>query len=362
MKPKYYSLKRILDKHAHYNMIFGLRSNGKTTAILEHGLKIYCETGKQMAYLRRWDIEFMGKRGSQLFADIVNRGVIEKLTRGRWSGVYYYGSKWYLCNYDENGKRDETDATPFCYGFALSTMEHDKSVSYPNITTVFFDEFLSRTQYLTDEFVIFCNVLSTIIRQRKDVTIFMAGNTVTKYCPYFAEMGLSKVKTMQPGTIDVYAYGDSGLTVAVEYAEPNSKGKESDIYFAFNNPKLQMITTGAWEIDLYPHCPVKYVPADVLFTYFILFDGDTLQAEIVSKDDLRFTFIHRKTTELQNPDRDIIFSPEYSARPNWCRKITKPTTEIGKRIAEFFVRDKVFFQDNEIGEIVRSYLQWCAKN
>lgn len=362
MRNKYYSLKRILDKHAHYNMIFGVRSNGKTTAILEYGLKNYVETGKQMAYLRRWDEEFRGKRGSQLFADIVNRGVVEKLTKGRWTGVYYYASKWYLCNYNDEGKRDEVDSSPFCYGFALSTMEHDKSISFPNITTVFFDEFLSRTQYLVDEFVVFCNVLSTIIRQRKDVTIFMAGNTVTKYCPYFAEMGLTKIKAMSPGDIDVYAYGDSGLTVAVEYAEPNKRGKDSDVYFAFNNPKLKMITTGSWEMALYPHCPVKYRPADVIFTYFIYFDGDLLQCEVVCIDDMRFTFIHRKTTALQDPETDIIFSPEYSPRPNWYRKITKPQTPAGKKIAEFYAKDKVFFQDNEVGEIVRSYLMWCAKN
>ena len=359
MRSKYYSLKRILEKHAHYNVIFGERSNGKTTAILEYGLQNYIKTGKQMAYLRRWGEEFVGKRGSQLFTDIVNRGVVDKLTGGKWHGVYYYASKWYLCNYDENGKRCEQDEQPFCYGFAISTMEHDKGISFPNVTTVFFDEFLSRTQYLTDEFVLFCNTLSTIIRRRKDVTIFLAGNTVTKYCPYFAEMGLTKVKNMTPGSIDVYAYGDTGLTVAVEYAEPNAKGKESDVYFAFNNPKLRMITTGAWEMAIYPHCPVKYVPNDIIFNYFIYFDGDILQAEIIRKDDLIFTFIHRKTTPVKDPDTELIFSPDFSPRPNWRRKITKPQDETGKRIAMFFKTDKVFYQDNETGEIVRNYLKWC---
>ena len=360
MREKYYSLRRILEKHALYNVIFGERSNGKTWAILEYGLRQYINTGKQMAYIRRWNEEFVGKRGSQLFAGIVEKGIVEKLTKGRWTGVYYYASKWYLCNYNDEGKRDETDPIPFCYGFALSSMEHDKSIAYPNVTTIFFDEFLSRSQYLIDEFVLFCNVLSTIIRRRKDVTIFMAGNTVTKYCPYFAEMGLTKIKTMHPGKIDLYNYGDSGLTVAVEYAEPSAKGKESDVYFAFNNPKLKMITSGAWEMAIYPHCPVKYSPSDVLFTYFVYFDGDLLQCEIVSKDDLRFTFVHRKTTPLKNISEDVIFSPEYSPRPNWYRKITKPLTDAGKKIAEFYIRDKVFFQDNEVGEIMQNYLKWCA--
>ena len=241
-------------------------------------------------------------------------------------------------------------------------MEHDKSSSYPNITTILFDEFLSRTGYLPDEFVLFMNVLSTIIRNRNNVKIFMLGNTVNKYCPYFKEMGLSHARDMKAGTIDVYKYGESGLTVAVEYTMPNKDGKGSEVYFAFDNPKLEMITGGAWEIDIYPHCPVKYKPNEVLFTYFIEFSGDLLQCEIVQHNDLNFTFIHKKTTDIKDPENELIYSPEYSPRPNWRRKITKPTSTIEKRITEHYIKDKVFYADNEIGEVVRNYLIWCGKN
>ena len=122
-------------------------------------------------------------------------------------------------------------------------MEHDKSTSYPDITIIVYDEAISRDGYITDEFVLFCNVLSTIIRQRDDVVIYMLGNTVNKYCPYFVEMGLTDVKNMKEGDLQVYSYGDSRLKVAVQFTDSISKkGKASDVYFAFNNPKLQMIT------------------------------------------------------------------------------------------------------------------------
>lgn len=361
MKNKFYSLNRILAKKAQYNVIFGERSAGKTTAILQRGIEIYAKTGKQMAYIRRYSDDFTGKRGQQLFADIVQRGEIKRLTSGEWTDVYYYGSRWYFCAYDEKGKR-YSDEKPFCYGFSLSAMEHDKSVSYPDVTTIFFDEFLTRSVYLQDEFVLFCNVLSTIIRHRDDVTIFMAGNTVTKYCPYFAEMGLTEIKTMEPGKIDVYTYGESKLLVAVEYAEPTAKGKQSDVYFAFKNPKLKMITSGKWEMGIYPHCPCKFVPADVVFTFFIYFEGDLLQADIVIKDNYQFVFIHRKTTPIKNPEDDIVYSPDVSARPNWIRRINKPRTDLEKFVTEFFVKEKVFYQSNDIGEIVNNYLKWCAKS
>lgn len=359
MKTKYYSLKNILAKNAHYNVIFGERSNGKTYSVLKYGLERFAQSGEQMAIVRRWQDDFTGKRGTTMFDALVFNGEVTKATGGEWTGVYYYGSRWFFCRYED--EKRVTHETPFAYGFSISSMEHDKSTSYPNITTVCFDEFLTRSTYINDEFVLFMNVISTITRHRNNVKIFMLGNTVNKYCPYFKEMGLTHVKDMNPGDIDVYRYGDTDLIVAVEYTTSNKSGKESDLYFAFDNPKLSMITGGTWEIDIYPHCPVKFTPAEIMFTYFIEFSGDLLQCEIVCHDDLYFTFIHRKTTPLKNPDKELVYTPEFSPRPNYRRKITKPTTPIEKRVAEHFVKDKVFYQDNEIGEIVRNYLLWCGK-
>ena len=361
MKQKFYSLKNILAKGCIYNMVFGERSNGKTYAALKYGLENFWKDGSQVAILRRWREDFTGKRGQTMFNALVSNNEVERITCGEWKDVYYYGSRWYLCKYDkEDGRRIQCEK-PLAYGFALSSMEHDKSTAYPDITTIIFDEFLTRTVYMPDEFVLFMNTISTIIRHRTNVKILMLGNTVNKYCPYFKEMGLSHIKEMSPGDIDVYRYGDSELTVAVEYTRPNKQGKESDMYFAFDNPKLAMITGGAWEIDIYPHCPVKYKPKEVLFTYFIEFSGDLLQCEIVQHEDLCFTFIHRKTTELKDPDNDIIYSPEYDPRSNWKRKITNPRTPIERKIAEHYYKDKVFYSDNEVGEIVRNYLLWCGK-
>ncbi len=359
MKPKYYSLKNILSKQAQYNVIIGERSNGKTFAVLKYAIDRYAKTGEQLAVVRRWQDDFTGKRGQTMFDAVVASGAVALATDGQWDNVYYYGSRWYFCRY-EDSKRITAD-TPFAYGFSVSSMEHDKSTAYPNVTTICFDEFISRTGYLPDEFVLFMNVVSTIVRHRTNVTIFMLGNTVNKFCPYFTEMGLTHVKSMKPGTIDLYRYGDSDLVVAVEYTQHNKAGKESDLYFAFDNPKLSMITGGSWEIDIYPHCPVKYRPKDVMFTYYIDFSDTLLQCEIVSCDNNRFTFIHRKTTPIKDPDNSIIYTPDYHPGPNYKRKITKPTSGIERKIAEFYMKDKIFYSDNEVGEVVRNYLIWCGK-
>lgn len=357
-KMKFYSTRRIDETGAVYRFIIGERSNGKSYACLSLIVNQYCASGAQGAIIRRWADDLKGKRGQAMFDSLVANGAIEKASDGKWTNVHYYAGKWYMCRYDDDKRI--VDETPFCYGFALTAMEHDKSTSYPNVKIIVFDEVLTRNMYLPDEFVIFMNVLSTIIRQRNDVIIYMLGNTVNQYCPYFNEMGLKHVADMKPGTIDVYTYGESELRVAVERCDTlNKEGKPSDMYFAFDNPRLNMITGGAWEIDIYPHCPVKYRPKEIIFTFFIQFDQQMLQCEIVSTSQSVFIFIHRKTSEIKDPDTALIYSTEWSHKPNWRRVINRPCTSIERKIVELFRNDKVFYQDNDTGEVVRNYLNWC---
>lgn len=357
---EFYTLTEIKKKKAQYNLIIGKRSNGKTYSILKEIIENYAESRKQGAYLRRWREDFKGKRGNTLFDSLVANNVISEATDGEWTTVKYYSDRWYFARPDYESGRLISDSEPFCFGFSLAQMEHDKSTSYPNVTTIFFDEFISRLGYLPDEFVLFMNVISTIVRQRNDVTIYMGGNTVNKFCPYFKEMGLGHVEDMEPGTIDVYKYGESKLKVAVERTKDhNIEGRKSEVYFAFDNPSLQMITGGAWELDLYPHLPREYEDDNIIFKYFICFNDQILQCEVIGFDDCCFTYIHRKTGEIRKPDTDIVFSTEYDPRPNHIRNIRKPTNNLTRKIADFFREDRVFYQDNDVGEIVRNYLLSC---
>lgn len=359
-KIKYYSLKPILDRDCTYNVIFGERSNGKTYAVLKYALENYTEGKGQFAYVRRWKEDVIGRRASEVFTALINNDEVSKITNGQYSSIYYFSGKYYLCNYDDKtNKPIYSDSDCIGYTFALSEMEHNKSISYPNVTTIMFDEFLTKYLYLNDEFILFMNTISTIVRQRTNVKIFMLGNTVNKYCPYFNEMGLTHIKDMKQGDIDVYTYGDSKLRVAVEYCKPMTKAKASNYYFAFQNPKLHMITEGAWELNLYPHCPIKYKPKDVIFTYFILFNDRIYQCEIVQLQNIYFTYVHEKTTDLKNTDKDLIYTLEYNPKLNYNRNITKPTTKLQSNIYWFYQTDRVYYQNNEVGDAINNYLKIC---
>ncbi len=366
---KYYSLDKILKTNSRFNCIFGERSNGKTYSVIEYGVKQYFKTGKQMAILRRWDEDFKGKRAATYFDSLVYNGngenKIKEYSKGKYDHVFYQSGRWYMCYYDPELEKNITAPEPFAYAFAITQMEHEKGNSYPMVDTILFDEFMTRGMYLPDEFILFMNSLSTIIRKRDNVKIFMCANTVDmRGCPYFKEMGLTKARngSMHKGDLDVYDYGNSGLRVAVEYCDTQTEGKPSDVYFAFDNPKLKMITSGEWEIDLYPHMQGSIDKKDIMFSYFIIYDENLLQCDIIIRNNETFTFIHPKTTPIKYEDKDIIFNTDAHTQFNYCGKITKPINKAIRKLYWYFVANKVFYSDNEVGETVARYLYWCNNN
>lgn len=358
---KYYSLNKINKKNATYNVIFGERSNGKTYATLKQALENYFNDGSQFAYIRRWSVDVQPKRMNNLFNAIIEDGYLEKLSGGKFTAIFYRTGRFYLCTYNDKGKPIYNEEDIIGYAFSLSENEHNKANSYPRVTNIIFDEFLTNKIYLPDEFMLFMNTVSTIVRQRTNVKIYMLGNTVNKFCPYFKEMGLTNILSMKQGSIDLYTYGDSKLKVAVEYADSKKKFKKNNFYFAFNNPKLKMITGGAWELNIYPHAPVKWLPKNIIFTYFIDFNDNIYQCEIINKDANVFTYIHEKTTPIKNPDKDIIYTLDYNPKINYNVNILKPLTDYQNKITWFYTHDRVYYQDNNVGDAINNYLKICKR-
>lgn len=355
----YYSLRNILKEKADYNIIFGERSNGKTYSVLLYGLQEYANSGykNQMAIVRRWKEDIKGKRAETFFNALQENGEIEKATNGEYTEIIFANGKWYLSNFDTDTQKHIPRKFPLAFSFSLSEMEHDKSASFPNVTTVLFDEFLTRRYYLPDEFILFMNTLSTIIRDRNNVKIFMLGNTVNRYNPYFQEMGLKHADSMEQGTIDLYRFG-SNLKIAVEYAASTNKNKPSNKYFAFDNSEaVKMIINGAWEMAIYPHLTEKFDKKDIMFTFFIEFGLNILQCEVIANQNDNYIYIHEKTTPFQNDSKDLIYSLEYHTQANYKRRLLETTTPLTRKIARYFALEKVFFQNNEVGEIVRNYIR-----
>lgn len=311
---KWYSYENIDSTNALYRMVMGERSNGKTYGAMKKAVENYVNKGEKFALIRRFKDHMTSSRMNKYFNGLQENEEISKITKGEWDRVVFRSMQFYLAKFDDELNKVVKDSEPFGYGYALNTPEADKGGDVPGVSMIVFDEFLTRSYYLADEFVLFTNTLSTILRKHdNNVVVYMLGNTVNKYCPYFDEMGLKNVKNQKQGTIDVYRYGDSELTVAVEYCNQTSKeSNPTEKYFAFDNPRLKMITEGSWEIDIYPHCPMKYKPCDIKYTFFVLWYNDILQCEIIKKGRVSFLYVHMKTTPLQENKKDRIYKTERS--------------------------------------------------
>ena len=127
-----------------------------------------------------------------------------------------------------------------------------------------------------------------------------------------------------------------------------------------------MITGGKWELAVYPHLPVKYTPKDVLFVFYIQFNEMTLQGNIIqveSSDGVNnFMYIHNKTTPIKDTENSFIYSLCMNGKPNYRRKLLSTASYVESQITKYFATDKVFYQNNEIGEIVRNYLMASSRS
>lgn len=358
---KYYNIRKLIKKYPEckYYVIYGERSNGKTYSSIDLAIENFFKNGKQFAYVRRFNEDIRPKYLTELFSSHIKNGVLNKYTDD-YNTVVYKSNKFYPAYIDEEDQA--VSSRPLGFAFDLNSMEHNKSLSYPDINIIIFDEFMSRNGYLPNEFVLFMNVLSTIIRDRKDVIIIMLGNTVNKYCPYFNEMGLKHVRDQEKGTVDVYRYGKSGLNVAVERtADSGNAGKGSDIYFAFDNPQLQMIKSGEWEIEAYPHLEKRYEIKNVIIVFFIIMDGDIVQGNIICDENGIYIFMHEKNTPIKKED-DIVYTLESSPKWNIRANLLCHNDKISMAIKKLIHENRCFYSTNQCGEIVRNYLKCCAMN
>lgn len=367
-KNRYFTLDNILKYDVPYYMIIGEKSNGKSFAVLNYILDMYFQHDCEWSFgaIRRYDDEFKGANGASSyftpFESFPSGNLIEKKSGGKWNHVRWWRGQWLVQKVDSGGNVLQTNPNPLGTAFPL-TKDNIHGGRDPRIKTIFFDEFLTRQHYLIDEFVSFQITVSNIIGDRDDVKIFMCGNTFNKYSPYFAEMGLKHISKMPKGSIDLYSYSSDRLKVAVEYSDFPAKKKKSDFYFAFDNPKLQMITKGEWQIGLYPHYPYKegILPKDVIYRFYIIFEESILEGEIINKYDEVIAYIHRKTTPIKDDIEYPVYQLADSPKINYATDLRTSQEKVFGKISKLFMTNKVFYQDNDVGDIVKNYFDACSK-
>lgn len=380
---KYYELDNILTKKAHINFIIGERSNGKTTAVLRHIVKDYYETGRRGMIVRQMEEDIKGFRATALFAAI-NNGMVEELTNDEYHAVKCFRRSYYLGRLNDDGEM-VYEKEPFAQLVSLSQADHNKSISFPNVGTIMFDEFMRQGgQMLTDELKKFDSIISTIVREKDMATIFLVANTVSWNSPYFKKYKIKNVKKMKQGDIAVVELPShnplvADTRVAIEYCESTAKygGKPSDVYFPEDDEQAKMIKEGGFAVPAYPKCPHHFTGENVKLTCWVLCEDAILRCRLLKVDREVFFFVDRlvaihtlpgEKVGVETPDwerydflrddfRDLVYSLTFSSDPS--HYIDPTVVYADKRtqwLASALRANRVFFEDSESGEELMYYI------
>lgn len=174
---KYYNFDKAFSYNAVYNFIIGARGLGKTYGAKKQVIKNFISRGDQFIYLRRYRTELVG-RGT-FFADIAHE-----------FPDYMFrvdGSRAQIAKAPESDKAKPKWET-MGYFIALSNAQAQKSVAYPKVKIIIFDEFIiekGMVQYLPNESKAFNDFFSTVDRWQDKTRVLFLANAVSVTNPYF---------------------------------------------------------------------------------------------------------------------------------------------------------------------------------
>lgn len=362
----YYCVDNIEQTGSDIMMIYGPRGNGKTEDVLRKCLEDHFKFGYKIGYIRRQPQDIKANPDiPNLFNSLVDRGYIDKYSNGDYNNVQYFGRKYYFIKTDQEGNVIAKAKDCFCSILTVYESGHYRGSGWANYNRMIYDEFIPETDegYLSNEFTKFVNLLESTRRNKTDYRIYLLGNTISKYNNlYFKNFGITHYKEQEQGTIDIYESKDKKSKIAVEYTKPHESADKQSFYSMFQSDAIDMILNGGWQSRYAPEPPVEFTRDNIVFTYYILFDDERVESQIISVDGQTFMYMKRMSPAKDiNKDKELIFTQGYSAKRNQRRNILKAYDNIGKKILMFFDRDLVFYEDNEVGEIIRTYLKWCEE-
>jgi hypothetical protein len=180
MRHPYYNYDKVLSYNGTYNYLVGARGLGKTYGAVKRAIKSGITKGDQFIYVRRYKSELTTARNT-FFAALEHEFPAQDF---RVNGPF--------AQYAPIETRGEKKREWFTIGYfvALSTSQTQKSVSFPKVKTIIFDEFIiekGAIHYLPDEATVFNNFYSTVDRGTDKTKVFFLANSVSIMNPYFLE-------------------------------------------------------------------------------------------------------------------------------------------------------------------------------
>lgn len=180
---EYYSFNAIDGYNAVYNFICGARGLGKTYGAKKKAITAAINNGEQFIYLRRFQTELPGF--STFFADIMHEFP-------DWD----FRVEGRIAKMAPASTRDDKKRpwVVIGYAIALSNAQSVKSVAYPLVTRIIFDEFIIEQgviRYLANEVKMMNDFYSTVDRWKDKTKVYFLANSIAINNPYFLEYNIA---------------------------------------------------------------------------------------------------------------------------------------------------------------------------
>ena len=182
MPSSYYDFGPIISRNAVYNFVVGARGVGKTYGAKRKAIRDFLNKGDQFVYLRRYNTELKSVKNT-FIADIAH-----EFPEQVWK---VQGDELQTRSHDSD---QASDWQTMCYFVALSKGQQKKSVAYPRVKTIIFDEFIidrGVIHYITNEVKVFNDFYSTVDRYKDKTRVYFLANSVSIMNPYFIDFDIA---------------------------------------------------------------------------------------------------------------------------------------------------------------------------
>ena len=335
---KYYNGREIWDQGAPWNVVLSERSDGKSLWYLKEIVIDYFKTGHRFAYVRRFEDNIKQKDVNLYFSD---PNFISWLQKGTpFTGIKCIRGALYLMGPDDNGKNVALELIG--WPFAVNVQEKYKSLHFENCYNILMEEFITPKLYLYNEFIEFCNLISTCCRSGKYRAILL-GNTVARDCPYLLEMGVN-LFTTEPGKVyqaDLPQLDGGKIRCLFDYVLPGEKKT-----FFFGRAEKNIVK-GDFDADPQPHMFFKYKDADLLYKCVLVTSlQQAFNLCVLLYGDQKYLYVYPAKYE----DAIESYHDVFTDSPDFERGFYyKPEKKRQQRVQPLIRAGRMLFSDNLTG-------------
>lgn len=356
-KNGFYTLDDIDKYKAKIKWIYSNRNDGKSYAVKMKCLQESFKEKKPLfALIRRNAIDIKPSKIERYFIEREEKNnVIKIASNGEYDHVICKNNYIFPAKYIE----DKEEKAKFAIGeyYDIATSCHEKSTGHI-CKYIIAEEMLTDGVYLRDEPDKFMQLVSTLVRSDNDVTIYMLGNNINRFCPYFKEWGMEGVFRQKIGTIEVYHYKQidgSIVDIACEFA-PQRKNKKSSLFIGKSEKSIQ---GGEWLTFEYPKLYKEFGEFELIdmITYSSTY-GEKYTIALIYDDETngKYCYVYPAKHIC-----DRVLTTEFSKNPYHtpCLNINRG---LDKWVHDCYINNKFMYSDNLTGTDFNNALKSEKKN